>query len=296
MGILQLPIMLVLISSLLGSFFPFAGSPAAGPPVVDVTGHEGELTAAFLASDTDFYLTANLDPTSDQMDQIWRVVNGWWQDPNVQARWGELMTESDNSSGIDVEEDVFPWLGPEMAVGVRNTIPAPDPSEAANTELVTVQAAIEATLADANSASFDAAVTGWTGDLANSPTCTVGLDVYTAYSMMRTHQLKAAYTITAEGEVTGGTNVSWSGIEWNSSQGHWQAVNPPTKTEVVALFGTMNKSASDAFFEKFKAWQIKDAYDEYTSTSGGYWWKSGVEFADATPYRGFNLVFGKDYH
>jgi prepilin-type N-terminal cleavage/methylation domain-containing protein len=74
--------------------------------------------------------------------------------------------------------------------------------ESANAELVTVQAAIEATLAEANSGSFDAAVTDWTGDVDNSPTCTVGSDNYTAYSQMRTHRLKAAYDISINGEVT----------------------------------------------------------------------------------------------
>jgi hypothetical protein len=291
--ILQFPVMLVLISSLLGSFFPFAGSPVAGPPVIDVTGHEGELTAAFLASDTDFYLTANLDPTSDQMDQIWRMVNGWWQDPNVQAKWEKLMTDSDNSSGIDVEEDVFPWLGPEMAVGVRNTIAAPNPAEAANAELVTVQACIESALAEASSAKFDGVADYmWNGDLASSPA--VASENVTAYAQMRTHVFKAIYTITPEGDVTGGTNVSWTGVVWDGSQVRWQAVNPPEKTEVIALFGTMNKSASDAFFEKFKAWQIKDAYYEYTS--GTYWSKSGLEYSDATPYRGVKIVIGKDYY
>ncbi len=193
--ILQFPMMLVLISSLLGSFFPFAGSPAAVPPAIDVTGHEGERTAAFLASDTDLYLTVNLDPTDNQADAFWKIANKWWQNPNLQAKWEKAMAESDNSSGINVEEDVFPWLGPEVAVGVRNIIPAPGTAQ---------------------------------------------------------------------------------------------------QPDAVAMFGTMNKSASDAFFEKFKAWQIKDSYDEYSY--GSYWRKSGVEFADAAAYRGVKIVIGKDYY
>jgi len=98
--------------------------------------------------------------------------------------------------------------------------------EDARAELVTVQAAIEATLAEANSSQFDAAVTRWTGDLAGCPTCTVGSDKYTAYSMMRTHELKAAYDINIAGEVTYGDPTiegGWgSEIQWNATLHEWE--------------------------------------------------------------------------
>jgi hypothetical protein len=100
--------------------------------------------------------------------------------------------------------------------------------ELANAELMTVQTAIESALAEANAWSFDVAVTGWTGDLANSPTCTVGSDVYTAYSQMRTHQLNAAYDISATGDVTNGVPTiagGWgSKIQWNHTEGKWEEI------------------------------------------------------------------------
>ena len=96
----------------------------------------------------------------------------------------------------------------------------------ANAELVTVQGAIEAALADAGASSFDVAVTGWTGDLANSPTCTVGTNVYTVYGQMRTHELKAAYDISKTGEVTNGDPTiagGWgSEIRWNATNNEWE--------------------------------------------------------------------------
>ena len=98
--------------------------------------------------------------------------------------------------------------------------------ELANAELMTVQVAIESCLAEANAGVFDADVTGWTGDLANSPTCTVGSDVHTAYSQMRTHQLNAAYDISATGDVTNGVPTiagGWGGkIQWNHTEGKWE--------------------------------------------------------------------------
>ena len=100
------------------------------------------------------------------------------------------------------------------------------PLELANAELMTIQAAIEATLAEANASGFDVAVTGWTGDLANSPTCTVGTNVYTVYSQMHTHELKAAYDISATGDVTNGDPTiagGWgSEIRWNATNSEWE--------------------------------------------------------------------------
>jgi hypothetical protein len=101
-----------------------------------------------------------------------------------------------------------------------------DPLELANAELMTVQAAIQSCLAEANASSFDAAVTGWTGDLANSPTCTVGTNVYTVYGQMRMHELKAAYDISATGDVTNGVPTiagGWgSKIRWNATNHVWE--------------------------------------------------------------------------
>ncbi len=293
--LLQFPMVLVLISSLLGSFFPFAGSPAAVPPAVDVTGHEGERTAAFLASDTDVYLTVNLDPTDDQVDAFWKIVNRWWQNPNLQAKWGKAMTESDNSSGINVEEDVFPWLGPEVAVGVRNAIPGPDYTEGPNTELHSAMTAVAGamfegsttTLSDTSGSDFF-----WNGSAGQLNAN--GIDPANFVD----GTFKATYVFNSSGEVVsavnGGASGSWTGVIWDDSQVRWQNVSPPEKTEAVCLVGTMNESASDAFFEKFKAWQIKDSYYEYTY--GSYWRKSGVEFDGATAYRGVKIVIVKDYY
>jgi prepilin-type N-terminal cleavage/methylation domain-containing protein len=100
--------------------------------------------------------------------------------------------------------------------------------ESANAELVTVQAAIEACLADANSATFeDAAGYSWDGTLATSPGVDVdddGTDDYTAYENMRTHKFKATYTIEQDGDVVGGDPDGGSAASgWGSSKIAWDA-------------------------------------------------------------------------
>ncbi|MFC2018189.1 DUF3352 domain-containing protein [Chloroflexota bacterium] len=88
--------------------------------------HEGEETAGFLPSETELYLTVNLDPGGDQLTGFWSVLNYWWQDPNVQNVWGELMDQVEEESDINILDDVLPWLGPELAMGVRNITIEPE--------------------------------------------------------------------------------------------------------------------------------------------------------------------------
>ncbi len=91
--------------------------------------------------------------------------------------------------------------------------------ESANAELVTVQAAVEACLADANRGEFDAEV-DWTGTEATAPETDNG---FSAYDYMRTHDFKATYTIAVDGTVSdaadGGAGGSWGNIAWDN--GTW---------------------------------------------------------------------------
>ena len=77
--------------------------------------------------------------------------------------------------------------------------------ESANAELVTVQTAIEACLADANSAKFDG--TGnylWSGGKTEGcqcPVVTKSGEKFYVQDYLRTSKLKAQYTITPEGAI-----------------------------------------------------------------------------------------------
>ena len=112
--------------------------------------------------------------------------------------------------------------------------------ESANAELVTVQAAIESTLAEASATQLDAACV-WDGSDGGGvatlvPMCTYvtysGNETVTAYQQMRTHKLKASYTIDITGEVMdadpdlGSATSGWgsSKIEWSTpgtAGGEW---------------------------------------------------------------------------
>lgn len=374
-GMLQLPVMLVIISSLFGSFFPFAGLPLAAPPAIDVTGHVGEQTAAFLSSDTDVYLTVNLDPTDNQLSEFWKIVNEFWQDPNLQAKWDEGMAASDNASALNIEEDVFPWLGPEVAMGLRNVIPETDPSEAANyemyeaeaaieecmaeagvyqldaaagswdgssghvtctvaggesedaqAELMQVKIAIQACMAEAMVSQLDAGVPGWDGspgqvtagggvydasvylghsalkatydvaqdgdvmeghnvswqgvgwDAGTSTWITTGSTKYDAANYLGGTTFKATYDVAQNGNITAGHNVSWTGVQWDSSSVGWKATSAVEQTEMVLFLGTMDKTASDACFEKFKAWYSEEFDLTFTTTE-----YRGVTIVDTGP-------------
>ena len=89
-----------------------------GAPALAADQHQGEETAQFLPNDVELYLTVNLAPSEDQMTKMLGLLNYWWQNPNVKAKWAEFLAESEEENGIDIE-DIFTWLGPEMGIAVR---------------------------------------------------------------------------------------------------------------------------------------------------------------------------------
>jgi prepilin-type N-terminal cleavage/methylation domain-containing protein len=101
--------------------------------------------------------------------------------------------------------------------------------ESANAELVTVQAAVESALAEANATKFDGVANyDWDGTLGTSPI--VASENVTAYDQMRTHKFKATYTIEPDGDVIdadpdGGSATSGWGsgkIQWDAADDQWE--------------------------------------------------------------------------
>lgn len=90
--------------------------------------------------------------------------------------------------------------------------------ESANAEAVTVQAAVESCLGDANYGQFVAASYTWTGDNASSPVTSNG---YRAYDYLRSHNFKATYTISRDGFITGATDVSWGNLTFDAATQKW---------------------------------------------------------------------------
>ena len=107
--------------------------------------------------------------------------------------------------------------------------------ESANAELVTIQTAVEAALAEANATEFDADVVGWdgtvraTGPVVDDPVG--GAVEYSVYDQLRQHKFKASYDIDQDGTVTGnnpGIAGGWGAtkIEWDATEGKWAKYTP----------------------------------------------------------------------
>ena len=81
--------------------------------------HTGEQTAQFMTSDIDGYATVNLNPGVEQGLKFKDLMDNWWNYAGTQGTMQELMGQINDASGIDIQNDVLPWLGPEIAAGVR---------------------------------------------------------------------------------------------------------------------------------------------------------------------------------
>jgi prepilin-type N-terminal cleavage/methylation domain-containing protein len=94
-------------------------------------------------------------------------------------------------------------------------------AEAANTEVHNAHAAIFGCIADAGAGHLDTDVpVNWDGS-DNVVTATgAGGVVYDAADSLRGRRLKATYTVTPEGEITGATDQEWPGVVWED--GRWK--------------------------------------------------------------------------
>ncbi|MFH0769721.1 MAG: hypothetical protein V1932_09225 [Chloroflexota bacterium] len=83
------------------------------------TPHTGEQTASILPPDTDGYLTINLRPGLPQLEKMRQVLSKWVDNPALKNQFEGLMSQL-AASGIDIKQDVLPWLGPELALGASS--------------------------------------------------------------------------------------------------------------------------------------------------------------------------------
>jgi PKD repeat protein len=77
---------------------------------------EAEQSASYLPQDTEFYATIDLSLSPEQEHQLYRIASSWLSNLELAG----LLQDIENATGIDVEEDVLPWLGNEAAMGMRN--------------------------------------------------------------------------------------------------------------------------------------------------------------------------------
>lgn len=87
--------------------------------------HPGEQTANYMPSDIDTYATINLRPGVQQGLCFKDILNEWWEYPGTKGIMEQFRDEvyqdvyDATGISIDVEANIVPWLGPEIAAGSR---------------------------------------------------------------------------------------------------------------------------------------------------------------------------------
>ena len=88
--------------------------------VAQILTHPPEDTAKFLPEETAFYASLNLRPGVDQLTQAVDVLDRFKENPEFELKLNEFYDEIEFEFGIDVEADVFPWIGPEVSMAIPN--------------------------------------------------------------------------------------------------------------------------------------------------------------------------------
>ena len=91
--------------------------------IVSEVTYPGEQVAKVMLQDTDGYISFNLKPGLSQSLKFKSFLDSFTDTASVNDKWQGLLDEIETQWGINVEEEVQPWLGPELAFG---TAPGPD--------------------------------------------------------------------------------------------------------------------------------------------------------------------------
>ena len=83
-----------------------------------------EQTAKFLPEDTQIYFSLNLRPGNDQLRKFRDILERFRQHPGFQPNIDDLFEDAKGETGVDIQEEVLPWLGPEVAVGLIDVVDA----------------------------------------------------------------------------------------------------------------------------------------------------------------------------
>ena len=80
--------------------------------------HSPEETARFLPEETSLYASMNLRPGAGQLMKARDILGLFKENPKFEEKLDELYGDLEEETGIDVERDLFPWLGPEIAFAI----------------------------------------------------------------------------------------------------------------------------------------------------------------------------------
>ncbi len=80
--------------------------------------HSPEETAKFVPVETSLYASMNLRPGVGQLTKVRDIVDLFKENPKFQERLDELYEDLEEETDIDVEQELFPWVGPEIAFAI----------------------------------------------------------------------------------------------------------------------------------------------------------------------------------
>ena len=102
------------------------GAVAAAVVIALVTvagkAHPPEQTAKFFPLETQVYFSLNLSPGNDQLRKFRDIVQRFREHPNFQPKVDDWLDEADTETGIDPQQEILPWLGSEISVGVIDVV------------------------------------------------------------------------------------------------------------------------------------------------------------------------------
>ena len=84
--------------------------------------HPPEETAKLLPSDTQIYFSLSLRPGNDQLRKFGDILGRFREHPNLQPKIDDLLEDAEAETGIDLREDIFPWIGPHVSIGVIDVV------------------------------------------------------------------------------------------------------------------------------------------------------------------------------
>ena len=80
--------------------------------------HPPEETAKFLPMETSLYVSMSLRPGAGQLLKARDILDLFQENPKFEEKLDELYEDIEEETGINMEEDLFPWVGPEIAIAV----------------------------------------------------------------------------------------------------------------------------------------------------------------------------------
>ena len=88
--------------------------------VPGLRGSEPESTARYFPEDTFIYGWATFSPSLGQGKRMLDLWNRFEELPRFEEAVEDLLDDLEEETGIDFKEDVLPWVGPDLSLGVMN--------------------------------------------------------------------------------------------------------------------------------------------------------------------------------